>query len=89
MERGGHTATLMMNGKVLVTGGSDASGNDLATAELFDPANGTFAPAGNMEIERTEHAATLLMNGTVLITGGIDGDNIAGLNSLASAELFP
>ena len=65
------------------------SGNDLATAELFDPANGTFAPAGNMEIERTERAATLLMNGTVLMTGGINGDNIAGLNSLASAELFP
>jgi hypothetical protein len=42
-----------------------------------------------METERIEHTATLLMNGTVLITGGINTGNSAGLNSLASAELFP
>jgi hypothetical protein len=91
-ERSDHTATLLKNGSVLVTGGFEGSingGNSLATAELYDPASGTFAPAGNMETERTEHAATLLTNGTVLITGGINGDYGSGLNSLESAELFP
>jgi hypothetical protein len=63
--------------------------DNLATAEVFDPANGTFTAAGNMEIERSDHAAILLQNGEVLVTGGINADNADYLNSLFSAELFP
>jgi N-acetylneuraminic acid mutarotase len=89
-----HTATMLANGKVLVVGGIDKAGavadiHYLATAEIFDPANGTFTAAGNMEIERSDHAATLLKDGRVLITGGINSDNSAYLNSLGPAELFP
>ena len=92
--RESHTATMLANGKVLVTGGIDTTGTVatiqyLSTAEMFDPVNGTFTAAGNMEIERSEHAAILLVNGHVLITGGINGDNAEYLNSLASAELAP
>ena len=92
--RAGHTATLLANGKVLVTGGIDKNGtvaniHYLATAEMFDPANGTFTVGWNMEIERSDHAAILLLNGEVLITGGIDADNAEYANSLGSAELFP
>ena len=83
-----HTATRLTDGKVLLTGGIDGN-SALSSAELFDPANGRFTPAGNMETERSEHRATLLTNGEVLITGGINFDNAAGLNSLATAELFP
>ena len=43
--RYGHTATLLMNGKVLVVGGESASGNVIASAELFDPTNNTWSPA--------------------------------------------
>jgi hypothetical protein len=88
---GGATATLLANGKVLVTGGLDANNLEVATAELFDPTNGTFSPAGNMEIERVEHAAILLTNGSVLITGGVNSDNAdhKRLNTLPLAELFP
>ena len=32
-----HAATLLQNGRVLVTGGTDGQGNYLATAELYDP----------------------------------------------------
>ncbi len=42
-----HTATLLTNGKVLVTGGGSDSG-DLATAELYDPVGGTFATTRSM-----------------------------------------
>ena len=83
-----HTATRLVDGKVLVIGGANANG-DLSTAELFDPANGRFTAAGNMEIERHRHTATMLMNGEVLITGG--GNTYAPPRGvvLATAEVFP
>jgi hypothetical protein len=66
-----HAATLLPNGKVLITGGADASGVSLKTAELFDPATGTFTATGSMLAQRLTHQATLLENGKVLITGGL------------------
>src|SRR5882724_6498848 len=41
--RDNHTATLLPNGKVLAAGGSNASGNALVSAELYDPVSGTWA----------------------------------------------
>ncbi len=72
-----HTATLLNNGKVLVTGGHDAS------AELYDPTSGTFAATGSMNVGRSSHTATLLANGKVLIAGG---QSVSG--ALATAELY-
>ena len=86
----GHTATLLKNGKVLVTGGGPFPVQNgippyaLASAELFDPTSGTFTPTtGSMSVGRYGHTATLLNNGTVLVTGG---DN--GLGALPTADLF-
>jgi hypothetical protein len=50
-----------------------------ASAELYDPASGIFAPTGSMTAGRFAHSATLLQNGTVLVAGGI---------GFLSAELF-
>jgi hypothetical protein len=83
--RSGHSATLLLTGKVLVTGG----GNGVAdpTAELYDPATQMFAAtAGNMTEARSRHTATLLKlsnaatanYGKVLIVGSVD----------TSAELY-
>jgi len=72
-----HTATLLNNGKVLVTGGHDAS------AELYDPASGTFAVTGSMSVGRDSHTATLLASGKVLIAGG---QTLSGAG--AAAELY-
>jgi sugar (pentulose or hexulose) kinase len=86
--RATHTATLLNNGKVLVTGGGgqDSAGNFQvpASAELYDPAAGTFASSGNANATRLQHTATLLNNGQVLLAGGIDNSN----NTLASVELY-
>jgi hypothetical protein len=84
-----HTATRLPDGQVLVTGGVEgvSSSIDLASSELFDPAIGTFADAGNMETRRLAHTATLLTNGDVLIAGGENFES--PLYSLATAELFP
>jgi Galactose oxidase, central domain len=80
--RAWHTATLLNNGKVLVTGGAGATA-DLATAELFDPTAGSFSPTGSMESTRSSHTATLLSDGKVLITGGYGGGA-----TFATAEIF-
>jgi hypothetical protein len=71
-----HTATLIHctcldNGKVLIAGG-DSGGNILQTAELFDPASGTFSPVGTMISPREHFTATLLNSttGQVLLAGG-------------------
>lgn len=71
-----HTATLLQNGDVLITGGSskDYGVNELATAELFNPTTGTFSCVGgvsskppvcnpSMTDSREFHTATLLVNG--------------------------
>jgi N-acetylneuraminic acid mutarotase len=69
-SRAGHTATVLVNGKVLIAGGR--SGNTiLASAETYDIAGGTFtATADSMSVERQRHTATLLPNGKVLLAGG-------------------
>src|SRR5436190_7698505 len=65
-----HTATLLKDGRVLITGGSNATGT-LNSAEIFDPSTGTFsAVSGSMSMARARHTATLLSSGKVLIAGG-------------------
>jgi deoxycytidylate deaminase len=80
-QRKGHTATLLTNGKVLITGGYN--GSYVNTAEIYDPATGKFAAtSGKMAAARIGHTAALLKSGKVLISGGYNG---AYLNS---SELF-
>ena len=84
--RGGHTDTLLPNGKVLVAGGENGSNSSsfLASAELYDPASGTWSATGSLATARVAHTATLLPNGKVLVAGGFNDS----LGSLASAELY-
>lgn len=79
-----HTATALADGKVLVTGGSNAYHNgDLASADLFDPVTDTWSAAGALNTARFAHTATALPDGRVLVTGGI-----SDLRHLASAEIY-
>ena len=85
--RTSHTATLLPNGKVLVTGGYTHNGlvqMFLASAELYDPASGSWTATGSLNIGRYQHTATLLPNGKVLVSGGYNDNS----GSLASAELY-
>jgi N-acetylneuraminic acid mutarotase len=79
-----HTATLLPNSKVIVAGGG--GGPDppyvVSSAELYDPATGTWMHAGSLATGRLRHTATLLPNGKVLAAGGLN------LTYLSSAELY-
>ncbi|MBX7114529.1 MAG: hypothetical protein K1X64_09415 [Myxococcaceae bacterium] len=68
--RSGHTATVLSNGKVLVTGGKDSTGAPLASCEVFDSAHQTWNPVAELKSRRSKHSAVLLANGKVLVVGG-------------------
>ena len=90
--RAAHTATMLQNGKVLITGGENAQGA-LSSAELYDPAANSFSATGTMTAPRTGHTATLLVDGRVLITGGASSSAfprgaISNGNIQSTAELY-
>ncbi len=92
--RGAHTATLLSSGKVLIVGGGNTgggrppfAGDGSATAEVYDPATGTFTPTAKLSTARIGQTATLLLDGKVLIAGGITSGSSGG-SPLATAELY-
>jgi hypothetical protein len=63
-----HTATLLQDGKVLITGG-----DSLGFAELYDPASDSFSLTGNPIVpDGTDGSAILLANGKVLFVANND-----------------
>ena len=87
VARYSHTAALLNNGSVLVAGGetcASCSGGETASAEVYNPASGTFSSTVSMIAARWLHAAALLPSGNVLVTGGIGTSGSA----LASAEIY-
>jgi hypothetical protein len=105
--RSNFTATLLdsTTGRVLMAGGDSSLppppslpwSLSTNTAEIFDPATGTFAPTGgnlasfpvpsNTPLGRAYHTATLLSNGKVLIAGGM-GDGYPDGTKPTFEELF-
>ncbi len=99
-----HTATLLNDGRVLVTGGADPLslklfGGDygfssMASAEIYDPASGTWSEAASMTEPRGGHTATLLPNGEVLVAGGaspgpyLSESGLANFSSVTSAAIY-
>ncbi|CAF4575521.1 unnamed protein product, partial [Rotaria sp. Silwood2] len=86
-----HTASVLVNGKVLVAGGyfydGRTYGQNLNSTELYDPTTGTWTMTGNMNIGRVDHTASVLINGQVLVTGGYIYDGYR-YQDLYSAELY-
>jgi len=84
-----HSATTLLDGTVLIAGGNavaqDGSSQDLASAELYNPASGSFLPVtATLATPRSAHLAFLLPhNNSVLIVGGTSGGT-----PVSSVELF-
>ena len=89
-SRGGHSATLLPDGNVLVAGGtSNGMSLDapmLASAELYDPSSGQWTATGSIAEARATHTATLLPDGRLLVAGGRYA--AVASDGLASAELY-
>jgi hypothetical protein len=82
------TATLLVNGRVLITHSIFYVGsneNFSRHAELYDPATGSFTATGEMGSFHAGPTATLLTGGKVLVVGGDVGD---GDGPSSSAELY-
>jgi hypothetical protein len=83
VPRAGLDATLLGDGRVLVTGGH---GSD-PRAEVYDAPSAAWSFAGSMASARRDHAATLLLDGSVLVCGG--GNYTADLWIPESRIFFP
>jgi hypothetical protein len=77
------TATLLRDGRVLVTGGNGG----FTASELYDPGTGRWTATGSMAQGRIGHTATLLPDGMVLVTGGCACSD-PGAGERVTAELY-
>jgi chitodextrinase len=82
-------ATILPNGKVLVTGGTNNASNEAAGAilatELWNPSTGNFSTVASAQTPRLYHStAILLPDGRVISAGG----GRPGTNEYRNAEIY-
>jgi len=88
--RFGQTTTLLGDGRVLVTGGTDGF-TTFRSTEIYDPKQDRWSAAASMTTGRDGHTATLLPNGDVLVIGGLETDALSSpplTIPLSSAEVY-
>ena len=83
------TATLLVDGRVLVAGGDSTccQYTAFASAELYDPRTASWSPTSSMHTSRYAHTATRLPNGSVLVVGGSSGVS-PNQASVSNAEIY-
>lgn len=81
--RSAHSANLLDDGTVLITGGSNGAGTSAPTtlAEIFDPATNTFTAVGPMNFPHLAQTGAKMRDGRVMLaasyygSGGITDDS--------------
>jgi hypothetical protein len=94
VARENHTATLLPDGTVLVAGGQtcpsticDYSSTVQASAEIYNPATGSWSATGSMVTASFNRLAMPLPNGTVLVADGYT-DCVMGYCGIMLAEIY-
>ncbi|HVZ70875.1 MAG TPA: hypothetical protein VHJ20_00755 [Polyangia bacterium] len=81
----GGAPLVLDDGRVLLVGGLGMGATSvLKSAELYDPAAGTFTATGDMTVARTYFGAAKLSKNRALVVGGINDGGAA----LATAEVY-
>ncbi len=82
VPRRNHTATVLLDGRVLVAGGENGTGA-LSSTEIYNPVAKTWTATGGMTLARSNHTATRLQDGRVLVVGGC-----GTLGCFSAAEIY-
>ncbi len=81
-EHSVHTATKLLDGRILVAGGVDIQNNPQSAAEIWDPKTNAWTKLPSMSSKRAGHDAALLADGRVWVSGGY-AQNVTGGNILS------
>lgn len=81
-----HQATMLPDGRILVSGGRDATLTPVATADIYDPVINTWTSIASMGIARSRHTSTGLPDGRILVVGGVSLPDFSGVTP--TAEIF-
>lgn len=80
-----HTATRLLDGRVLLAGGLRQPGGELLdSCEIYDPATNSWTATGSLNQARDFHQAVLLADGRVLVADG----RVAGGFPTKTVEIF-
>ncbi|MBH5333383.1 hypothetical protein IHE55_00615 [Streptomyces pactum] len=81
----GTDAVRLLNGKVLMAGGTDGAGTALAATAVFDPVAAVWDTAPPLATARRRHTTSRLADGRVVVAGGLPSGTGGGL---AGAEIY-
>lgn len=86
--RGGIRAEVI-NGKIYIAGGMNASGDSVAILEIYDPVTNTWASASNMS-EPRDNAGTAVIDGKLYVVGGRErlGSGVTINGTKNTAEVY-
>ena len=76
-----HSATVLSDGTVMVTGGGEFAG---FLPEVYDPDSGLWSGSSAMDYTRIHHSAVTMSDGRVLVAGGY----IAPRQTVSKAEMY-
>lgn len=74
-------ATVLKDGRVLLTGGHDGP-RLVSRTEIFDPATGRWSRAASLPLPRTQFTIATLPDGEVLVAGGLESPGLPSATSV-------